>query len=104
MDEHLAQCLAMMQEATGHAATAMSGVMPMGGGMGMAMLVVGLVLVALAFGAGAATGRLAARPREPRDSADARRVLDSRYAAGELDRDTYLRMRADLAYEAAGSG
>jgi len=86
----------MMEAGTGGDASSwMAGMMPMGGGMGM--FFVGLLSVALLVTIGVVFGWVIVRGRHPRIGADAREVLDSRYARGEIDRDAYLRMRTDLA-------
>jgi putative membrane protein len=58
----------------------------------VAAIVVGIVLLVRALGTGGGTGREEPRPR--RD--DARELLRRRYAAGEIDREEYLRRRQDL--------
>lgn len=56
-------------------------------------VVIGFVYLVRALAAGPTAGRQeAARP--PRD--DAREVLRRRYAAGEIDREEFLRRRRDL--------
>ncbi len=85
-----------MEAMTGGDATSwMAGVMPMGGGMGT--FFVGLLWVALLVAIGVGLGLLIVRGRHPRTGADAREILDSRYARGDIDRDAYVRMRTDLA-------
>lgn len=64
--------------------------MDMMGGVLVASLLVCGLLIAVAVYAG---WWLAGRNREVDD---ARHDLDVRYACGQLDRDTYLRIRADL--------
>ena len=86
----------MMEAMTGGDATSwMASMMPMGGGMGM--FFVGLLWVAMLVAIAVLLVPLLVRGRHPRVGADAREVLDSRYARGEIDRDGYLRMRTDLA-------
>jgi putative membrane protein len=104
MDEAARHCAAMMEAMHGTHGAA-DGEWGAGGMMGMiGMLAFGLlwlviivVLAALLIFAGiwlvrrgqpAGAGPTAAPP--------ARETLDRRYAAGELDRETYLRMRSDL--------
>jgi putative membrane protein len=100
MNEMLEHCRAMMETMTGGDATSwMASMMPMGGGIGM--LFGGLLSVALLVAIGVMLGLLIVRGRHPRAGADAREVLDSRYARGEIDRDAYLRMRTDLADRAS---
>jgi putative membrane protein len=96
MNEMLDQCRAMMEAMTGGDASSwMASMMPMGGGMGM--FFVDLLSVALVVAIGVVVAWLMFRGRHPRVGADAREVLDTRYARGEVDRDAYLRMRTDLA-------
>lgn len=109
MDEAARQCAAMMDAM--HGMHGMHGGMmsmrdmgDMGGMGGMVLfgllwlLIVAAVAALLIFGGiwlwrrGQPSGRTIAPP--------AREMLDRRYAAGDLDRETYLRMRADL--EASG--
>ncbi len=108
MNEMLEHCRAMMDAMGGsmHSgdSTAMSGMMSMGGLMGPGMWLFGLLLVALVAALALAIGWLLfGRSRRSVD-ADARHVLDRRYARGELDRDAYLRMRSDLADRGSQAG
>ena len=66
--------------------------MPMGGGM----MLLSFVWLALLPAAGAAIVWLIVHGRARQTDPDARQVLDVQYARGELDRETYLRMRDDL--------
>jgi putative membrane protein len=75
----------------------------MTGTLGVAMwLMMGLMLVGIATGGVAwAMRRLRGRPSGPLPPADASdetpvEILRRRYAAGELDRDEYLRRSRDL--------
>ena len=80
--------------ATGHGEHAAS--MPMSAmmaGMLLGLLVFAALLVAAGAFAGWVVGR---RGQRPDAVDDARRELDVRYARGEVDRDTYLRVRSDL--------
>jgi putative membrane protein len=96
MNEMLEQCRAMMEAMTGGEATSwMASMMPMAGGMGM--FFVSLLWITLLVAIGVVSGWVIVRGRHPGAGADAREVLDSRYARGEIDRDAYLRMRTDLA-------
>jgi putative membrane protein len=61
--------------------------------------VVAVVLVLVAAAAGAAAGAFLARRGAPVDDADpdrARRILDERLAAGEIDLPEHTRIRAAL--------
>lgn len=92
MNEMLEQCRALMETMMSGGGSWMGGMMPMSGGMmlidrvWLAVLVATIVLLTW----------LLLRGREPRTDTDARHVLDIRYVSGELDPETYLRMRADL--------
>jgi len=77
----------------------MGGMMPMGGGM----MIIGLAWLVLLLAVGAAIVWLIVRGRGRQTDRDARQVLDVRYAGGELDRETYLRRRDDLAGHAPAS-
>lgn len=77
-------------------ATGMSGMMSMDGMMGPGMWVFGLLSVALVVAVGVGIGWLLFGRGRRTGQTGARHLLDSRYARGELDRDTYLRMRGDL--------
>jgi putative membrane protein len=96
MDEMIEQCLAMMEAMTnGDAMGSMSGMMPMGGGMGVGMLmtlgwIAGLVAIGIVI------VRLLVPNRPRAAEVEARQTLDARYARGELDRESYLRIRDDL--------
>lgn len=101
MNEMLEQCRAMMDAMSGFMGTShstgMSGMMPMGGVMGPSIWLFGLLSVALLAAVGVGVGWLLFARSRHRGDTDARHLLDSRYVRGELDRDTYLRMRSDLA-------
>jgi putative membrane protein len=99
MTEMLEQCRALMESTMSGAGSWMGGMMPMGGWM----MLVSLVWLGPLLAAIAAIVWLIARGRGPHTRPDARQVLDVRYARGELDRDTYLRMRADLAENASAA-
>jgi putative membrane protein len=92
MTEMFEQCQAMMETMMSGAGSWMGGMMPMGGGL----MLVGLVWLALLVAAGAAIVWLTLRGRGRQTDPKARQVLDVRYARGELDREMYLRMRADV--------
>jgi putative membrane protein len=94
MTEMFEQCRALMETMVSGPGSWMGGMMPMGGG---GMMLVGLVWLALLVAAGAAIVWLIIRGGGRSTDPDARQVLDVRYARGELDRETYLHMRADLA-------
>lgn len=73
-------------------------------GMTGAVWLVGLLLVLLAAAAGAAAGTVVVARRglpaagdDARDPGRARRILDERLAAGEIDLDEHERLRAALA-------
>jgi len=100
MTEMFEQCRALMETMMSGAGSWMGGMMPMGGGM----MLVGLVWLALLVAAGAAIVWLILRGRGRQTDPNARQVLDVRYARGELDRETYLRMRADLTDHAPAAG
>ena len=85
------QCRALMETMMSGAGSWM-GMMPMGGGM----ILIGLVWLILLVAATVLLAWLILRGRGPSTATDARQVLDVRYARGELDRETYLRMRADV--------
>ena len=99
MNEMLAQCQAMMDAMTGcmwgHSME-MPGMMAMGDMMSPAVWLLGLVSVALVAVLGVGIGWLFFGRSRRVGEADARHLLDRRYAGSELDRDTYLRMRSDL--------
>lgn len=101
----LEQCRAMMEHMSAAmsgsgSASWMPGMMPMGGAMGMTMPFLGLLWVTLLVSIGLGLGWLLFRGGNRQAGEGARDVLDTRYARGELDRDSYLRMRADLAERA----
>lgn len=98
MSQMFEQCQALMLSMMSGAGSWMSGMMPMGGGM-----VLAFVSLALLVGSGIAIVWLILGGRGRHINADARHVLDVRYARGELDRDAYLRMRSDLADRAAAT-
>jgi putative membrane protein len=109
MDEAARQCAAMM-EATHdrHGATeggwGTGGMMDMGGMGGMMIfgvlwLVIIAALAALVIFGAIWFWRRSGPPASP-GRPSPRDTLDRRYAAGELDRETYLQMRSDL--EASG--
>lgn len=104
----LEHCRAMMDAMGGsmHSGdpTAMSGMMSMHGLMGSGMWFFGLLSIALVGALGLAIGWLLFGRRRGIVDADARQMLDRRYARGELDRDAYLRMRSDLADGASQAG
>jgi putative membrane protein len=94
----LEQCRALMETMMSGAPSWMGGMMPLGGGMmplGGGMMLIGLVWLILLVAASVLIAWLVLRGRSP-STTDARKVLGVRYARGELDRETYLRMRADL--------
>ncbi|MFZ1536853.1 MAG: hypothetical protein WAT23_05670 [Chromatiaceae bacterium] len=63
----------------------------MGGGLGMALVwLLPILLVVLLV-------RNFARDRDEKRTPAALEVLDARYAHGEIERDEYLKQRADLA-------
>jgi putative membrane protein len=106
MDEATRQCAAMM-EAMHHTADGSwgaGGMMDMGGMGGMMLFGVLWLLIVAALAALVIFAAIwfwrrsqsSAFPERP----SPRETLDRRYAAGELDRETYLQMRADL--EASG--
>jgi len=108
MDEVARQCAAMMEAMYGmhgapDGALGPSGMMPMGmGGMG-GMLVFGLVwlIVLAALAALLLVGAIWLwRRRQPAATSaltpSAQEILDRRYAAGELDHETYVQIRSDL--------
>jgi uncharacterized membrane protein len=103
MSEMLEQCRAMMEAMMSGVGSSMGGMMPMGGGMDFAMVLVSLawlVLLAVAVAVAWLILHGRGRPAEP----DSRRILDVRYARGELDRETFLVMRADLKDSAPATG
>lgn len=81
-----------------------TGMMSMDGMMGPSMWLVGLLSIALVAAVGAGIGWLLFGRSGRRGETGARRLLDSRYARGEPDRDTYLRMRGDLADASSEAG
>jgi uncharacterized membrane protein len=107
MDETVQHCAAMMDAMRGahggaEADWAAGGMMSMGsmGEMGMLaftllwLLIIAAVAALLIFG-----GAWLWRRRQPGTDAavpSAREALNRRYAAGELERDTYLQIRSDL--------
>jgi uncharacterized membrane protein len=96
MSEMFEQCRALMESMTSGAGSWMGGMLPMGGGM----ILIGLVWLTLLTASGIAIAWLILRGRGRHTTNDARQVLDVRYARGDLDRDAYLRMRADLTDDA----
>lgn len=92
MSEMFEQCRALMETMMSGAGSWMGGMMPMGGGI----ILIGLVWLTLLVAATVLIAWLILRSRGPRAETDARQLLDVRYARGELDRETYVRMRADL--------
>lgn len=60
------------------------------------MFFVDLLRMTLLVAIGVLIVWLIVRGRHPRAAVDAREILDSRYARGELDRDAYLRIRTEL--------
>jgi putative membrane protein len=108
MDEAARHCAAMMEaHGTTEGGWGAGGMMDMGGmgGMGGMMILGVLWLVIIAVLAtlvifGAIWFWRSSQPRASPGTPSARATLDRRYAAGELDRETYLQMRSDL--EAAG--
>ena len=85
------QCRALMETMMSGTGSWMGGMMPMGG-----MILIGLLWLTLLVAATVLIAWLILRGRGPSTDTDARQVLDVRYARGELDRETYVRMRADL--------
>lgn len=110
MDEHAApetleNCRATMQHDGGMAAMhhpdrMVGDLLALHGGM----LLPALLSVALLLAIGLLITWLVLRRGVARHHDEARRALDLRYAAGQIDRDTYLGMRADLAEPASGGG
>lgn len=97
MSEMFEQCRALMESMMSGAGSWMSGMMPMGGGM----MLFGVVWVTtLLVASGVAIAWLILRGRGRHTIIDPPQILDVRYARGELDRETYLRMRADLTDDA----
>lgn len=94
--EHCRAMMAMMQDdgmGTIHQSDGMmGGMMPMSAGT----LLVGLAWIALVVAIAATIVWLLLRHRVVGGIDAARRSLDLRYAQGQVDRDTYLGMRADL--------
>lgn len=74
----------------------MTGGGPMAVGMGVGMILWGALLVALVALVVTATRRMLRQGREGSWDGSARSALDLAYARGELDREDYLRRRADL--------
>lgn len=97
-DEMLEHCRAMMHAHDTGADGVMSG-MPMEAGM----LLAGLLWLALSVVISLTVVWVLQRRGAAGNDSEARRSLDLRYAQGEVDRDTYLRMRADLADGASGA-
>ena len=64
------------------------------GGSMMILWIVLLVLAIFALATWLARGGGARGPSD--DSADARSILDDRYASGEIDNETYRRMRDEM--------
>ena len=107
MDEAARHCAAMMEAMHGAHGTAdgdWSGMMGMDGmgGMGSMMafgllwlLIIAALAALLIFG-GIWLWRRTQPGGTPAAPSSARQTLDRRYAAGELDRETYLQMRSDL--------
>lgn len=104
----LEQCRAMMEAMTGFMRggdpTGMSGMMSMGDMMGPGVWLFGVLAVALVAALGVGIGWLFLGRSRRMAETDARHLLDSRYARGELDRDAYLRMRSDLADSSSTAG
>lgn len=99
VSEMFEQCRALMESMMSGAGSWMGGMMPMGGWM----MPVTLVWLAVLVVAGAAIAWLVLRGRGAETKPDARQILDVRYARGELDRETYLSMRADVTNHASAS-
>jgi uncharacterized membrane protein len=96
MSEMFEQCRALMETMMSGAGSWMGGRMPLGGGM----VLIGLVWLTLLTASGIVIAWLILRGRGRHNTNDARQVLDVRYARGELDREAYLGMRADLTDDA----
>ncbi|MBA2633386.1 MAG: hypothetical protein H0U86_10375 [Chloroflexi bacterium] len=106
MDEVARHCAAMMEAMSGMHGTAggswdaggMMGVGGMGGmlAFGLLWLVIMAALAALLTFGGIWLWRRGQPAASGTAAASARETLDRRYAAGELDRDAYLRTRSDL--------
>lgn len=95
--EMLEHCRAMMHADGTGAHDTFGGMLPMGAGMLLAGLLWLAVVISLTV-----VWFLQRRGSVGRDT-EARRSLDLRYAQGQVDRDTYPRMRADLADGASGA-
>jgi putative membrane protein len=65
-------------------------------GTWMWMMPLGMVAMALLVALVVVLVVTAVQPRRPPETDDATRILESRYARGELSRDEFLRMRDDL--------
>lgn len=83
----------------------MMGMMGMMGGWMLLWAVVGIALLVVAVlaairlikhGSPVGAGATATAPGERGDVASAQELLRRRYAAGEIDREEYLRMQGDL--------
>jgi putative membrane protein len=107
MDEAARHCAAMMEAmhgAQGAAAGDWGGMMGGMGGMGDmgSMLAFGLLwlLIIAAFAALLIVGAIwlwrRGQPAPTPAAPSPRETLDRRYAAGEVERETYLQMRSDL--------
>jgi putative membrane protein len=106
MDEAARHCAAMMEAMSGAHGTSdgdWSGMMGMDGMGGMgSMMAFGLLwlLIIAAFAALLIVGAIwlwrRGQPAATPAVQTPREMLDRRYAAGEVDRDTYLQMRSDL--------
>jgi len=109
MDEAARHCAAMME--TMHGAHGAAGgdsgagwMMGMGGMGGMGGMLAGgllwVLIIVIVIALLVVGGIWLLRRREPAGTSmpaqTARQTLDHRYAAGELDRETYLQMRSDL--------
>lgn len=102
MDDVARHCAAMMEAMHGGHGT--GGMMDMGGMGGMMIFGVLWLVIIAAFAALVIFGAIwfwrRSQPPVSPGTPSARATLDRRYAAGELDRETYLQMRSDL--EASG--
>ena len=105
MDNAARHCAAMMEAMHGMHETAVGtsetgGMMDMGGMGGMMLFgVLGLVIIAVLASVvifGAIWFWRRSQPTASSGARSPRETLDGRYAAGELDREAYLQVRADL--------
>lgn len=70
-------------------------------GMGFGLVLLVVLVVILLGASGSLRGAPAVPPFPPPPPMDALTILDARYARGEISRDEYLRIRADLEHRAA---